>query len=48
MPRTAGVRMHDLLTISLDRAGTIGHVVVDTGGPVTAIFLGPSTVGTCP
>jgi hypothetical protein len=44
MPRTAGVRVHDLLTISLDRAGTIDHVVDDTGGSVTPTFLGPSTV----
>ena len=35
VPRTAGVRMHDLLTISLERAGTIDHVVNDTGRPVT-------------
>jgi len=34
--------MHDLLTISLDHAGTIDHVVNDTGGPVTQIDLGPS------
>jgi hypothetical protein len=48
VPRTVGVRMHDLLTISLDRAGTIDHVVDDTGGPVTPTFPGPSTVGTYP
>jgi hypothetical protein len=34
------------VTIPLDRAGTIDHVVDDTGGPVMAIFLGPCTVGT--
>jgi hypothetical protein len=48
VPQTAGVRMHDLLTISLNRAGTIDHVVNDTGGPVTPTFVGPRTVVTYP
>ena len=48
VPRTAGVRMHDLLTVSLAGAGTIDHVVNDTGGPVTPTYLGPSTVVTYP
>ena len=34
MPVTPGVRMHDLLTVNLD-AGTIDHVINDTGAPVT-------------
>jgi len=33
VPVTPGVRLHDLLTVSL-RAGTIDHVVNDTGDPV--------------
>ena len=48
VPRTAGVRMHDLLTVSLAGAGTIDHVVNDTGAPVTPTYLGPSTVVTYP
>ncbi len=48
VPATAGVRMHDLLTISLNSAGTIDHVVNDTGRPVTPTHLGPSTVVTYP
>ena len=48
-PTTApGVRTHDLLTVSLAGAGTIDHVVNDTGGPVTPTYLGPSTVVTYP
>jgi hypothetical protein len=33
-PITPGVRFHDLLAISL-AAGTIDHVINDTGGPTT-------------
>jgi hypothetical protein len=46
VPVTADVRMHDLLTISLNRAGTVDHVVDGAGGPVTPTHLGPSTVVT--
>ena len=39
-----GVRMHDLLTVELG-AGTIDHVINDTGAPVTAAAIGvPSYV----
>jgi len=31
---TPGVRLHHLLTVSLNNAGTIDHVVNDTGAPV--------------
>ena len=48
VPVTPGVRLHDLLTVSLNRAGTIDHVVNDTGGPVTPDFAGPSTVVSYP
>jgi hypothetical protein len=44
VPVTPGVVLHDLLTVSLNRAGTIDHVVNDTGGPVTPDHAGPSTV----
>jgi hypothetical protein len=48
VPVTPGVRMHDLLTVSLNKAGTIDHVVNDTGEPVTPDFQGPSTVVSYP
>ena len=40
VPVTAGVRLHDLLTVSLGGIGTIDHVVNDTG----AVAQGPGTV----
>jgi hypothetical protein len=36
VPITAGVQMHDLLTINLSGPGTIDHVINDTGGPVSS------------
>src|SRR4051794_34453601 len=47
-PVTPGVRFHDLLTVSLNKAGTIDHVINDTGAPVTPTFQGPSTVTNYP
>jgi len=48
VPVTPGVRMHDLLTVNLG-AGTIDHVVNDTGAPVTTAAVGvPSTVASYP
>ncbi|NUU19201.1 adenylyl cyclase [Cellulomonas humilata] len=44
VPVTPGVRLHNVLTVSLNAAGTIDHVVNDTGDPVTPTFAGPSTV----
>lgn len=46
VPLTAGVRLHDLSTVSLNGAGTIDHVVNDTGGAVTPTHQGPETVTT--
>jgi hypothetical protein len=44
VPVTPGVRMHNLLTVNLS-AGTIDHVVNDTGAPVTTEAIGvPSYV----
>jgi hypothetical protein len=44
MPVRPGVRMHDLLTVELG-AGTLDHVVNDTGAPVTSAAVGvPSFV----
>ncbi len=48
VPVTAGVKMHDLLTVNLS-AGTIDHVVNDTGAPVTTAAIGvPSYVVSYP
>jgi hypothetical protein len=48
VPVTPGVRLHDLLTVNLS-AGTIDHVVNDTGAPVTTAAVGvPSYVVSYP
>lgn len=48
VPVTPGVKMHDLLTVNLS-AGTIDHVVNDTGAPVNNSNTGtPSFVVTYP
>ena len=48
VPITPGVRLHDLLTVELG-AGTLDHVVNDTGAPVTAAAVGvPSNVVSYP
>jgi hypothetical protein len=44
VPKTPGVRMHDLLTVSLNKAGTIDHVINGVGDPVTPTYQGPSDV----
>jgi hypothetical protein len=44
VPVRPGVRFHDLLTVSLNHAGTIDHVINDTGAAVTPDIQGPSTV----
>ncbi|MGH1550442.1 adenylyl cyclase [Leifsonia poae] len=44
VPVTPGVRLHDLSTVSLNKAGTIDHVVNDTGNAVTPTHQGPETV----
>lgn len=48
VPQRPGVRLHDLLTVSLNGAGTIDHVVNDTGAAVTPTYQGPSTVVSYP
>ncbi len=40
--------MHDLLTVSLNKAGTIDHVINGVGAPVTPEFQGPSFVVSYP
>jgi hypothetical protein len=48
VPVRPGVVMHDLLTVNLS-AGTIDHVVNDTGAPVTTAAIGvPSYVVSYP
>lgn len=48
VPVTPGVRLHDLLAVNL-AAGTLDHVVNDTGAPATTAAVGvPSTVVTFP
>jgi hypothetical protein len=48
VPVTPGVKMHDLLTVNLS-AGTIDHVVNDTGAPVSNAAIGvPSFVVSYP
>jgi hypothetical protein len=44
VPDTPGVSLHDLLTISLNGAGTIDHVINGIGEPVTPTHQGPSNV----
>ncbi len=48
VPFTEGVRMHDLLTVSLNGAGTIDHVINGVGAPVTPTVQGPSFVVSYP
>ena len=48
LEQETGVAMHDLLTVNLG-AGTIDHVVNDTGAPVTTAAAGiPSFVVSYP
>ena len=48
VPHTAGVKMHDLLTVSLNGAGTIDHVINGIGAPVTPTHQGPTYVVSYP
>ncbi|MFJ6214971.1 chitobiase/beta-hexosaminidase C-terminal domain-containing protein [Streptomyces sp. NPDC092296] len=47
VPNTAGVKFHDLLTVSLGNVGTITHVINDTGA-ITAGTTVPSNVVSYP
>jgi hypothetical protein len=44
VPVNAGVRMHDLLTVSLGGYGVIDHVINNTGGPAQGTATVPVTV----
>ncbi len=48
VPVTPGVRMHDLLTVSLNKAGTIDHVINGVGAAVTPTRSGPESVVSYP
>jgi hypothetical protein len=47
VPVTAGVKLHDLLSLSITNHGTIDHVVNDTGAPTNA-STSPSNVVSYP
>ena len=47
MPVTAGVKLHDLLSLSITAHGVIDHVVNDTGAPTDA-STNPSDVVSYP
>jgi hypothetical protein len=47
VPVTAGVKMHDLLSLSITAHGVIDHVINDAGGPTDA-FTNPSDVVSFP
>ena len=44
VPDKRGVVMHDMVTISLNKAGTIDHVINGVGTAVTPTYQGPSDV----
>ncbi len=44
VPTTPGVKLHNILTVSLNAAGTIDTVVNGIGDPVTPTVQGPSVV----
>jgi hypothetical protein len=49
VPTTAGVKMHDMVTVSLNHAGTIDHVIDGIGAPASPDHSGvPSDVVTYP
>jgi hypothetical protein len=48
VPDTAGVRFHDLLTVSLGGNGTIAHVINNTGGPAQGTATVPSNLVSYP
>ena len=48
MPVTAGVRFHDLLTVSLGGNGTIDHVINNTGAPAQGTATVPVNVVSFP
>jgi hypothetical protein len=48
VPVTPGVKLHDLLTVSLGGVGTIDHVVNDTGTAVNSANQGPVNIVSYP
>jgi hypothetical protein len=47
-PTGSGIKMHDLLTVSLNKAGTIDHVINGVGAAVTPDRQGPEYVVSYP
>jgi hypothetical protein len=47
VPVTSGIRLHDILTLSITNHGTIDHVVNDFGDP-TSPYTTTSTVVSYP
>jgi len=47
-PVTPGVKLHDVLTVSLNGAGTIDHVVNQEGPAVTPTYQGPAQLVSAP
>jgi hypothetical protein len=48
VPATAGVRFHDLLTVSLGGVGVIDHVINNTGGPAQGTSTVPVNIVSFP
>jgi hypothetical protein len=48
VPNTPGVKLHDVLTVSLGGAGVIDHVVNDTGGPAQGTATTPVNIVSYP
>jgi hypothetical protein len=48
VPNRPGIAMHDLLTVSLNKAGTIDHVINGVGAPVTPDFQGRASSSATP
>jgi hypothetical protein len=48
VPNRPGIAMHDLLTVSLNKAGTIDHVINGVGAAVTPDRQGPENVVSYP
>ena len=48
MPNNAGVKFHNILTVSLGGKGPITHVINDTGAAAQASAVVPSNVVSYP
>jgi hypothetical protein len=48
VPNAPGIKLHDLLTVSLGGVGVIDHVVNDTGAPAQGVATIPSYLASYP